>query len=588
MAKVENRVDVVTVGAGWTATILAMILTKAGMKVVSLEAGPSRFANPEFAHDHDPLRYAVRKEMMWDISREGWTWRPNPAATALPMRKFGSFHPGRGIGGAAVHWSGMWWRFYDTDFRYRSHHLERYGESKLPDGNRIQDWPLTYTDLEPYYTRADIDIGASGKAGNLNGEIVPGGNPFEDPRSQEYPLPPLAVTLPSDMFEKACRDLGYHPFPQPAGITSQAYQDPLGNYRSGCLYCGYCTRYGCEVDAKSSPVTTHLPAAMKTGRYEIRTYVKVKQVNTDRDGLASGVTYVDANGEEHEQPADIVVLSAYTLSNVKLLLVSKSEQHPDGLGNDRGMVGKNYTYQLWETPVKGIFEGHRFNLFAGNTSTINCIHDFNADNFDHADLDFVGGASIFSATGEVDPVTSPADLPLDNDMAWGKSWKAELRKNWDAVVPITIQGESLPYEDQFLDLDPNYRDNFGSPLLRITFDWHQNDKRLYAFMADKCKQIMERMGADQVHATSDLEDYEIHKYQSTHCTGGAIMGSGPGNSVTNSYGQVWDAPNVFVTGAALYPQNAGANPTGTLVALAYRTGDAIRDRYRKHTRALMD
>ena len=586
MAKM-NKVDVVTVGAGWTAAILAMKLTAAGKKVVSLEAGPARFADPQFAHDHDPLRYGARKEMMWDISKESWTWRPNPKAVSLPLRQFGSFHPGRGIGGASAHWSAMWWRFYQSDFKYKTHYEQKYGKGKFPEGSTIQDWPISYAELEPYYHQSDYDIGASGKAGNINGKIIPGGNVFEEPRQGPYPLPPLAVTIPSQFFEKATTQLGYHPFPQPAGIVSQAYQDPFGNFRSGCLYCGYCTRYGCEVDAKSSAVTTHYPVAMKTGKYEVRTFAKVRRINIGQDGRATGVTYVDAQGQEQEQPADIVILSAYTFSNVRLLLLSKSKEHPNGIGNDRNQVGRNYTYQLWETPARGVWNNRLFNMYAGNTSTINVIHDFNADNFDHSDLDFVGGASIFSAIGERDPVSSPTDFPIDNANGWGASWKDALRSGWDGMAEITIQGESLPYTDQFLDLDPNYSDAFGDPLLRLTFDWHANDQKLYHFMADKVGGIMTAMGADKVSVKPDLGGYVIDKYQSTHATGGAIMGSNPGDSVTNKYGQVWDTPNVFVTGAALYPQNPGANPTGTLVPLAYMAGDAIRDHYFRHKGELL-
>src|SRR5699024_1208225 len=139
--------------------------------------------------------------------------------------------------------------------------------------------------------------------------------------------------------------------------------------------------------------------------------------------------------------------------------------------------------------------------------------------------------------------------------------------------------ESLPYEDQYLDLDPTYTDAFGLPLLRITFDFHENDRRLYRFMAQRTTEIMEAMGATRIDTTDELEGYSINDYQSTHCTGGAIMGDNPDTSVTNKYGQVWDTPNVFVTGAALYPQNAGMNPTGVLMALAYHTGDAIVDQY---------
>lgn len=590
------KVDVVTVGAGWTAAILAWKLTEAGINVVSLEQGPSRWADPDFAHNHDSLRYSVRKAMMVDLSKETWTWRPNPRSPSLPMRKYGSFHPGQGVGGAAVHWSGMLWRFLPSDFNYRSHHVEKYGEAKLPEGNTLQDWPVTYEELEPYFDQFEYDIGASGQTGNLQGQIIEGGNPFEGPRSRPFPLPPLMVTRPSLLFANACRQLGYHPFPQPAGILSQGYQDPFGNWRSGCLYCGFCTRFGCEVDAKSSPQTTHLPLALNTGRYEIRTFSKVVEVNVAGNGLATGLTYIDeTTGEEHFQPAEVVILSGYTLTNVRLLLLSRSQAHPNGIGNDRNMVGKNYTYQLWQSPVNGIFEGQRFNLYTGNTATINVIYDFNGDNFDHSDLDFIGGAAIFSCIGEREPVTSVGSLPLEASSSetgsvpgaaggarnWGRDWKEALRNTWDSYVPLTIEGESLPYVDQFLDLDPVYKDVYGRPLLRITFDWHENDYKVYRFIAARCVEIMDRMGPTRRFAKMELGPYNIHEYQSTHCTGGAIMGTDPGNSVTNKYGQVWDTPNVFVTGAALYPMNPGANPTGTLAALAYMTGDAMRDRYFK-------
>jgi gluconate 2-dehydrogenase alpha chain len=153
---------------------------------------------------------------------------------------------------------------------------------------------------------------------------------------------------------------------------------------------------------------------------------------------------------------------------------------------------------------------------------------------------------------------------------------------------VNIQGESLPYEDQFLDLDPVYKDEFGQPLLRIAFDWHDNDRALYSFVAQKCAEICKAMGANQMHVSEKLEPYNIHQYQSTHPTGGAIMGTDPSKSVTNSYGQVWDTPNVFVTGAALFPQNPGANPTGTVGAVTYRAAEAIRDRYLQHPGQLLD
>lgn len=625
MTITHPKVDVVAIGAGWTAGILAWKLTAAGLRMVSIEQGPPRWSNPHFAHNHDALRYSYRQAMMVDLRQETWTWRPNPRQPSLPMRKYGAFHPGQGIGGAGIHWAAEHWRFFPSDFRYRSHHIERYGERKLPDGAMVQDWPLTYEELEPHFSAVDYDIGVSGQAGNLNGEIIAGGNPFEGPRSKPYPLPPLEASLPAQIFADAAAGLGYHPFRQPGSILSRAYTGVSGRPRSGCLYCGFCTRFGCEVDAKNSPITDHIPAALQTGRYEIRTHSYVLRVEIGRNGLASGVTYIDLlTGDEHFQPADIVLISGYTLANVRMLLLSRSASHPNGIGNNLGRVGKNLTYQLIKTPVTGIFEGRRFNMYMGNAIMANAMHDLNADNFDHSELDFIGGASITCGGGERNPITSTLSMPpLDADDSggsseaesegngngngrrmrpttsaevgslagsgeeWGQQWKDNLRRNWDSVVGIGIQGESLPYADQYLDLDPNYNDAFGRPLLRLTYDFHENDRRLYRYVAQRCREIMEAMGPARYTFTEELEDFDLHSYQSTHITGGAIMGVDPGNSVTNKYGQVWDMPNVFVTGAALYPQNPGLNPTGPLLALAYYTGDAIRDIYLKAPEQLM-
>lgn len=580
---VHAKVDVVTVGGGLTAAILAWKLTAAGLRVVSLEQGPSRWANPDFEMDHDPLRYHVRHAMMVNLSKEAWSWRPNPKAPTLPLRQYGSFNPGTGLGGAMVHWSAMLWRYLPTDFNYRTHYTEKYGKDILPQGNRIQDWPLTYDELEPYYTATEYDIGASGQAGNLDGHILPGGNPFEGPRSKPFPLPPLEVTIPSDMFAKACTELGYRPFTQPAGITSQAFRDPFGNYRSGCLYCGFCTRYGCEVDAKTSAQTTWLPVALHTGRYEVRVNAHVTRIDLGGNGLARGVTYVDADGQEHEQPADLVLVTGFTFANVKTLLVSRGPAHPNGIGNDRGLVGKNYTYQNWHGIATGVFPGHSFNLYMGNTATIKVIYEFNADDFDHRGLGFVGGASIFGVTGERDPLTSTDTYPIQQGKKmWGQDWKEALRQHWNGTAGLTMQGESLPYDDQFLDLDPVYKDAWGMPLLRITFDWHDNDYKMNRFIRGKAAEIMRRMGPAFMDPKLELMPYDIHQYKSTHPTGGAIMGTDPGNSVASKYGQVWDTPNVFVTGACLFPQNPGANPTGTVLALTYLAGDAIRDKYLKN------
>jgi len=229
--------------------------------------------------------------------------------------------------------------------------------------------------------------------------------------------------------------------------------------------------------------------------------------------------------------------------------------------------------------VKGLWKDRTFGLYMGNVSTCNMIYDFNADDFDHSDLDFIGGAQIYAALGEREPISTFMNFS-DLSGASGSKFIKAFAEGWDSYVDINIQGESLPYRDQFMDLDPNYTDAWGQPLLRLTFDFHDNDRHLYAYIADKSREILNAMHPDEVpyHAPT-LDPYRIDVYQTTHITGGAIMGTDPGNSVVNRYGQVWDTPNVFVTGAAQYPQNPGANPTGTLAALAYMAGDAMVERY---------
>jgi gluconate 2-dehydrogenase alpha chain len=588
MAVKHAKVDVVTVGAGWTAAILAAKLCTHGTTMVSLEQGGTRWTYPHFAHDHDSLRYSVRYAMMVDLARETWTWRPNPNAPALPMRQYGSFNPGQGLGGAAVHWSGQLWRYLETDFRYRSHVIERYGKQKIPEGCTAQDWGITYDELEPYYDAFEWDIGASGQAGNIQGRKIPGGNPFESPRSRGFPNPPLAVTPHGANFASACEKLGLHPFTQPSAITSQAWTDPYGNHRGGCLYCGFCTRFGCEVDAKASPLNTHLPVALASKNYEVRAHAKVLRIETGAGGLATGVTYVDAHGQEHFQPADVVVVSAFTLENNRLLLLSRSKAHPDGIGNDRGRVGKNYTYQIYPAPVTGLWEGKKLNMYMGNTCTIKIIYDYNADTFDHSDLPFIGGSQLYSEPCEREPVNSVGDMKDKKGRSWGAAWKDEIRAGWDSQASIVTEGESLPYLDQFVDLDPNYVDKWGQPLLRISFDWHQNQRDLWRFVAQRALEIMQAMNPSKiVDFKPELPAYNIEKYQSTHPTGGCIMGTSPEHSVTNTYGQVWDTPNVFVTGAALFPQNPGANPTGTVGAVTYRTAEAMANRYFKHPDELL-
>src|SRR5258708_7541201 len=227
MATKLKSVDVVTVGVGLTGTILAKELADTGLKVVGLERGRWRDTDPDFSMPgaHDELKYVRRHELMQDLSKETLTFRNATSETALPMRQLGSFLPGEGVGGAAVHWGGLTWRFLPWDFETKSQTLARYGAKHVSEECTLQDWGVTYEELEPHFNRFEYLYGVSGKAGNLQGKIIPGGNPFEGSRSKEYPNPPLKTAYSSTLFKQAVEKMGYKPFPVPTAANSRAYKN---------------------------------------------------------------------------------------------------------------------------------------------------------------------------------------------------------------------------------------------------------------------------------------------------------------------------------------------------------------------------
>ena len=248
-------VDIVIVGMGWTGGILAKELGPTGLKIVVLERGAPRAPQNDFAVPliRDELRFSSRHDMMMDVSQDTYSIRNNPSETALPMRRLGSFLPGEGVGGAGAHWNGVTWRWPDHELRIRTKYEERYGKNFIPADMPLQDWGVSGAELEPYYDRFEYVAGISGKAGNIKGQVQKEGNPFEDPRSREYPLPPLIQNHAAQMFTKTAKELGYHPFVRPTANASQPYTNPDGMKIGQCQYCGFCERFGCEANAKGSP-----------------------------------------------------------------------------------------------------------------------------------------------------------------------------------------------------------------------------------------------------------------------------------------------------------------------------------------------
>jgi gluconate 2-dehydrogenase alpha chain len=568
------EVDAVIVGMGWAGGIVAAELSKAGLEVVGLERGPDRSGEgSEFKRKHDELRFRVRGDLMQDVAQESWTFRHDLEERALPFRRLGAFLPGTGVGGSAGHYGGNTTRFQPFEFEIRTQTLERYGPDLIPADCMIQDWGITYDELEPYYDTFEHMAGVGGVAGNLRGQAREGGNPFEGPRMSEFPVLPPKHNEASHLFGEACRQLGLHPFPQPVAILAGPYTNQDGITRGGCSYCGDCSHFTCEVEARADPRVTVLPVARRTGRFTLRADAHVVRVLHDQ-GKAHGVLYRDQEGALIEQPAGIVILAAYALNNVRLLLLSGI-----GRGYDphtgSGVVGKNYAYNVHAAGT-AFFAGRRFKSYMATGAGGYAVSDWAADNFDHRDLGFIGGVQIAPANGAA-PITSlrvPPGTP-----SWGLEWKRAIRDWYDRSLPVSALGNVLAYRDNYLDLDPTYRDARGDPLLRMTFDWHQNELSIARYAAARIREILEAMGPDAVAVTCDSGHFDTARYQGTHNTGGAIMGSDPGTSAVDSYLRMWEYDNLFVVGGSAFPEMGTPGPTATICALAYRAADGIVRRW---------
>src|SRR5436190_17116692 len=323
MATTLKKTNVVIVGLGAAGGVACLPLAQAGIEVIGLDAGP-RLSTRDMAPDELRLSRNVWPPGPQKTDTEAPTFRPNASATAIQ----GAHPMMNAVGGTSIHYWAQSWRLNPWDFKVRSETTRRYGASRVPKGSTVEDWPFDYDELEPYYDKVEYAIGVSGKAGNLNGKKDERGNIFEAPRKREFPMPPLRSTGFSEKMAAAAKSLGWHPAPGPAAIASKSFDG-----RAGCAYHGFCSGAGCHISAKSSTAVTTIPKAEKTGKFTVVAEARVTKVEVDRNGRASGVTYVKG-GEEYFQPADVVLVAGYVYENVRLLLISTSMAYPRGLSNN--------------------------------------------------------------------------------------------------------------------------------------------------------------------------------------------------------------------------------------------------------------
>jgi len=531
-----DPVDFLVLGAGAAGGVVAKELATAGFSVVVLEQGPYL---REKDYSHDEIKYAVQPGLTNDPKVQPIMYRRSEAEKARPIK---AIEYGRQVGGGSVHFTANYWRFHESDFHERS----LFGEVS---GASLADWPVSYADLEPYYTKAEYDLGISGLAG---------ANPFEGPRSKPYPLPPMPVKSSGVLFERAAKKLGLHPFPAPVAILSQPYQG-----RAACVNCGFCESFGCEVRAKSSTLVSVIPTAEKTGRCEIRPNSYVRKIAIDDAGRVTGAVYFDRNRREIFQRAKAVFVCANGAETPKLLLLSKSKRFPAGLANSSGLVGR---YLMWDNggSAQGLFD-HPLNEYKGIQVT-RLIHD-------HYEADpkrgFYGGGAI-DARFDYYPISFALSGLAPDAPRWGREYKEMFTTYFSRTMTLLAHTSSLAQWKNTVTLDPETKDAWGLPALRITFDHHADDIAAMKWVMSKQIELLQAAGAQKVWSQSlELAD----SMPSRHLMGTCRMGNDPKTSVVNAHSRTHDVPNLFLVDGSNFVTAARQQPTATIQALAYRAAD---------------
>ncbi len=537
--KTSDEVDFVVVGSGAAGGIIAKELSEHGFRVVVLEQGPY-LTEADFTHNEVKV---LNEDLLTNHPKlQPNTFRKTPDEKAKPQR---ALVYGRLVGGTSVHFTANFWRFHEIDFVERS----KIGPIA---GTGFTDWPITYADLEPYYTKVEWEIGVSGLAG---------ASPFDPPRSKPYPMPPLPVKGSGVIFEQAARKLGWHAFPAPMAILSQARPG-----RSACVNCGFCLAFGCEVGAKSSSLAAAIRMAEKTGRCEIRPNSYVHRIELDANGKATGAVYFDEQRNEHLQKAKTVVVCANGAETPRLLLLSANKQFPNGLANSSGLVGKYLMLNSGGVSM-GVFD-EPLNDYKG-FAVSRIFHDFYE--LDAQKVGFYGGGGV-DARFDLTPIGFAMGALPPRTPRWGKDFKATLAHNFTRTMEVFGHGTSLPLETNSFSLDTDLKDAWGLPALRLTYKDHPDDIKLSNWLNARGLELLEAAGAKQKW------NFPAQEQQfAVHLLGTCRMGNDPKTSVINADHRTHDVKNLFLCDGSSLVTSGRGQPTMTIEALAFRAADRIRD-----------
>lgn len=524
-----ERADVVVIGAGAAGAALTWRLATRGVRVICLEQGDWHRPT-DFASERTRFEVQLRrgdKSLFPNVRK-----RPEDYPIVTAGDGPTDMVMWNGVGGSTVHWEGHFPRFHPSDFR--TQYLDGVGD----------DWPVAYTDLEPYYDLNDANIGVSGITGD----------PANPPRSRRQ-TPPLPIGESGAALVRGFERLGWHWWPSDNAVISRDYDG-----RTGCDNRGRCN-FGCPLRAKASADITYWPKALKAGA-SLRTWARVREITVSDDGRVRGVLYFDRAGQLHEQLAKVVVVCCNGIGTPRMLLASRSRRFPDGLANAHGVVGK-YLMHHPSRYIEGVFDAP----FESTSYTSNPLF---SQQFYETDRrrGFVRGYSmmIYRPFG-------PASVAWGDSepVPWGAAHHAEMRRRFRHSVGIAIMSEDLPEAVNRVELDAQVADANGIAAPRVTYRAAENTKAMLKHGADAARQLLEAAGARTIFDSGRVMNF-------AHYMGTARMGHDPRVSVVNAWNQAHGVPNLFVVDGSSFTTSAGVNPTSTIGALALRAADGIWSR----------
>jgi choline dehydrogenase-like flavoprotein len=444
------------------------------------------------------------------------------------------------VGGGTFTYGAQAWRYQEKDFRMAT----TYG---VPEGSTLSDWPISYAELEPYYEKAEYEIGVSG-------DVTP--DPFHGPRRRPLPMPPLPVNREYGILKPAAQRLGLHPFDLPMLRNSVPY-----NGRPPCMQCRWCVGFACEVNAKCGTQNTAIPTALATGNCELRTGCMAREAMTNTRGVVTGVAYYDADDRLREQTADIVIVSSAAVESARLLLNSKSKMYPAGLGNRYGWVGRNLQGHAY-SGAWGLFDFDTYDDIGPGASIAVC--DYN-----HGNDGLIGGAMLaneFIRLPYQFVSATPPGVPQ-----WGQGHKDFMRQCYRRSIAIQGPTQEIPIAESRVEVDAKVKDFWGLPVARLSGGKHPKTMETAAAMAEKAEAWLKAAGAIRTWKKLPGKGTSGGQHQAGTCR----MGDDPRTSVVDKYCRVHDHDNLYVIDGSVHVTNGGFNPVLTIMATAYYAAERI-------------